>query len=250
MGQMPKLILAASPDQEEKLAGTEHSLVAHMAYRVEDGPRLMRLSRRLPGQGGLLYCPVGASLRGGNAAGFCAQLVRECAARQFQGVIADLEPGHAGLARQLDEALSRRGLAVYVPEAYQAQCPRARVLVSSAISGGTLRGRFAEALERYGPERTVAALERRAEDFVLPARKGSGTPLSPQELQALRGRLRPSVYWSPELGGRYFTYFQGGGTAHFVLFDDGETLRYQLRTAGEAGVRNALAVWEDLNPQS
>ena len=94
----------------------------------------------------------------------------------------------------------------------------------------------------------MAALERVAEDFLPPARTGSGTPLSPQALQQLRERIRPSVYWSPELCARYFTYFQPGGTAHFVLFDDGETLRAKLRLAGEVGIRQCLAAWDDLRP--
>lgn len=246
MGQLPSLILAANPMQEGQLAREPHRTVAHMAYRVEPGPRLMRLSRTMPGQGGLLYCPVEAGRGTGRMDSFCAQLIRECSARRYQGVVADLGEENTALARQLDRTLSQQGLELYVPERYQSDCPHARILISTAISGGTLRGRLAEALRRLGPERAVAALERVAEDFLPPARTGSGTPLSPQALQQLRERIRPSVYWSPELCARYFTYFQPGGTAHFVLFDDVETLRAKLRLAGEVGIRQCLAAWDDL----
>lgn len=102
-------------------------------------------------------------------------------------------------------------------------------------------------MKRYGPERTVAALERVAEDFVPPARMAPH-PLSPQALAELRNRLGPTST-VPELCARYFTYFQSGGQAHFVLFDDPETLRAKLRLAGEVGIRQCLAAWEDLCPR-
>ena len=248
MGPLPELILAANPMQEGQLNQEPHSMVAHMAYRVEAGPQLMRLSRTLPGQGGLLYFALESGPAGTSLGGFCAQLARECGARRYQGVVADLGPGCDGMAKQLDRALSQRGLSLYVPERYHAQAPHALVLVSTAISGGTLRGRLSEAARQYGLERTVAALERVAEDFVPPAKTGAGTPLSPQALAELRERLRPSVYWSPELCARYFTYFQPGGRAHFVLFDDRETLRSKLRVAGDVGIRQCLAAWDDLHP--
>lgn len=250
MGQLPGLILAANPMQEGQLAREPHRAVAHMAYRAEPGPRLMRLSQRMPGQGGLLYFALGAGLGGKQEDAFCIQLIRECSARRFQGVIADLAQGYETLAQKMDHALSQRKLSLYVPEHYHAQAPNARVLVSTAISGGSLRGRLTEALKNYGPERTVAALERVAEDFVPPARNGSGTPLSPQDLIDLRTKLRPNIYWSPELCARYFTYFQPGGRAHFVLFDDTETLRSKLRLAGEVGISLCLAAWDDLCPQT
>lgn len=248
MGQLPSLILAANPMQEGQLNREPHGAVAHMAYRVETGPRLMRLNQRIPGQGGLMYFSLESGLPIRHAEAFCVQVLRECAARRFQGVVADLPQGCDDLADALDRALVQRGLTLYVPECYHAQAPKARVLVSTALSGGSLRGRLAEALKQYGPDRTVAALERVAEDFVPPARNGAGTPLSPQDLAELRHRLRPNIYWSPELCARYFTYFQPGGQAHFVLFDDPETLRAKLRLAGEVGVRRCLAAWEDLCP--
>lgn len=250
MGQLPSLILAATPMQEGQLNREPHGAVAHMAYRVEPGPKLMRLNQTMPGQGGLLYVALEPGLGGKQYDGFCVQLVRECAARRYQGVIADLAEGYEILAERLDHTLVRRGLSLYVPERYHARAPKARVLVSTAISGGSLRGRLGEALKRYGPERTVAALERVAEDFIPPARNGSGSPLTPQDLTELRRRLRPNVYWSPELCARYFTYFQPGGRAHFVLFDDPETLRAKLRLAGEAGVCRCLVAWSDLCPAS
>ncbi|MBQ5620072.1 MAG: hypothetical protein IIU94_03780, partial [Alistipes sp.] len=46
-----------------------------------------------------------------------------------------------------------------------AAAPNACVLISSALSGGTLEHRLTQALSRFGPERTVLALERAAEGY-------------------------------------------------------------------------------------
>lgn len=248
MSQFPKLILAAAPEEEE--AAAELGTVAHMSYRVDPGPRLMRLSRRLPGQGGLLYFGI-EQLQGNNFGFFCQQCVRECGARQYRGVVADLAE-HADrnlhkLVRQLDDALHSRGLALYVPEAFQESAPNARLLIPTALSGGSLKLRLREAVGRYGPERVVPAVERIMEDFTPPSRSGTGKRLSREELRELQNQKRPNVFWSPELCARYFTYFTPGGQAHFVLYDDGETLRAKLRLAGELGIGECMAAWRELN---
>lgn len=49
-------------------------------------------------------------------------------------------------------------------------------MISSALSGGSLRQRLEEAVERYGPQRTTLAVERVAEDFFLPPQPGRGVP--------------------------------------------------------------------------
>ncbi len=243
MAQQPNLILCVPPAQENAIAGEEHACLAHMAYRVEGG-RLMRLSGQMPGQGGLLYFALERPAPDAPDVLF-RQLVRECRARGYHGVVADLPPDCRTLAAALDGAASRSGLTLYLPEQYSGDAPQARLLVSTAVSGGSLRGRLTAAIRDYGAARVVPALERTAEDFTPPARDGSGKRLTREELSLLRGRLHPSVFWSPELCARYFTYFDAG-RAHFVLFDDGETLRAKLRLAGELGLAECLAVWAEL----
>lgn len=243
MPQPPKLILCANPAQEREIT-MEHAAIAHMAYRVDPGPMLMRASGELPGQGGLLYFSLPES-RGGNTGFFLQQVGRECMARKAVGVVADLGPGLEGLAGGLDRLTRQRGLSLYVPELYHDNAPHARLLVSTAVSGGSLRQRLEEAAQTWGRDRVVPALERIAADFTPPQRSGQGRSLSPEELRLLRERLKPGIFWSPELRVRYFTYFDQGQT-HFVLFDDGETLRAKLRLIGELGFGLCLAAWGDL----
>lgn len=180
---------------------------------------------------------------------FCRQLERECLHTGARGILLDLEgrlPCFLQLARQLDALCTRRGWELFLPEWYAAAAPNACVLISSALSGGTLEHRLTQALSRFGPERTVLALERVAEDFLLPAPTGCGTPLSPSDLEQLRRRLCPTVFFSRELCARYFTYRAADGI-HFVLFDDPNTLCRKLECAKTIGIRTLLLPWQEIS---
>lgn len=111
--------------------------------------------------------------------------------------------------------------------------PDARVVVSTALSGGTLRQRLRDACRRFGARRLALDLACVRMDFSLPAPYGTGTALTPQQLTELRGRR--TVFFSPELCARYFTYEQSGMT-HFVLFDDADTLHRKIALGTELGI--------------
>ena len=99
-------------------------------------------------------------------------------------------------------------------------------------------------MRRYGANRTVAALERRAEDFPIPARTGCGTPLTPEALNSLKQSIRASADHSPELCARYFTYLRGQ-RPHFVLFDDSETMRAKRVLPRRPDISECLAAWTE-----
>lgn len=237
------LILAANPAQEGRIQ-MAHSAIAHMAYRVEPGPILMRARGNLPSQGGLLYLCMDGPVQGSNLPFFLQQIFRECAGRNYRGVVADLPQGCGELAAALDGSLCGRSLKLYVPESLGRQAPHARLLISTALSGGTLRQRLCDARSRHG-ERAVPALERIAMDFTPPARMGIGRALDPEELGQLRQRWNASVFFSPDLCCRYFSYFDRG-QGHIVLFDDRETMQAKLRLIRELGFEECLCAWGDL----
>ena len=58
--------------------------------------------------------------------------------------------------------------------------------------------------------------------------------------------LRPSVFFSRELCARYYTYMDRDTGAHFVLFDDGDTMLRKVEVARRAGVSLFLAPYEDI----
>ena len=73
--------------------------------------------------------------------------------------------------------------------------------------------------------------------------------LTGEALAALMERENPAVFFSQDLCARYFTYNREG-EAHFVLFDDGDTLRHKVEVARELGIRTFLAPWAEVAPHA
>lgn len=242
-------LMAVPPNRLGELRGLS-VIPGHMAYRVGRGPHLFRSGETGTVRGGMMMLDGRGCDGVGSPGPFCQEVVRECAARNFSGVICDFEgqPNSllTAILRGLEDGLSRRGWTLHVPEHYGRLVPGARVMISSALSGGSLELRLREAMERFGGGRVTLALQRTAEDFLLPAPGGSGTPLSREELRQKLERLRPSVFFSRELCARYFTYTTREGRPHFVLFDDPDTLRQKLEVARRLGLHTFLAAWPEV----
>ncbi len=225
------------------------AIPALLAYRLGPGPHLYRADNAALPRGGLMVVGDEGFDGLGRTAPVCQEIVRECHARGFSGAVLDFDsrlPPQEQVAAQLDEQFNARGWSLFVPEKYGHCAAHARVMVSSALSGGSLIRRLEEAGERFGAGRVVLALEKTAEDFFLPSPTGSGQPLSSEQLEALMARLSPSVFFSGDLCARYFTYMSRDSGAHFVLFDDGDTLRRKVEVAGRAGVHTFLLPWGEL----
>ena len=187
----------------------------------------------------------------GEAGPFCREVVRECQARGYDGILCDFDgPPQQVLVQavaELGRLAQTRGWPLYVTEPYGSASDQARVLIPSALSGGSLEQRLRDAADRYGPERVVLAVERAAEDFFLPSPTGQGAPLTRQELEALRERLAPSVFFSNELCAHYFTYMSRENGAHFVLFDDAGSIRKKLAVARALGIRQAVLPYPEVD---
>ena len=238
-----KLILTAPPDQTR--AAQRFGLpVAHVAYRVGGGPHLFRANMPVTLRGGLMVVDNTGFDGRGEAGPLCQEILRECMARGFDGILCDFEgypvPVLAGAVKALGEACRRRGWPLYVTEAYGGSADSAKVLISSALSGGSLAQRLGEAVQRYGQDRVALAVERVAEDFYLPSPSGQGQPLSLEELRRLMEERSPSVFFSTELCAHYFTYMSRENGAHFVLFDDAGSIRKKLQVARGLGIRQAV----------
>lgn len=244
MGAQCAPILGVTPRQEQAAQrALTRATAAHMAYRLEPGLQLLRYRPQAPGQGGLLYCGGQGTLRG-DASELARTLFWECHRQGYRGVIADLPPGHVALARTLGEALSQQELSLYVPEHSAAE--HCRVLVSTALSGGSLEQHLTRALARYGPVRTVAALERVCAEFVLPAPEGQGKKLTQEAFAQRRGQISAGqIFWSKSLCVHYFTYTQAG-QVRMVLFDDQESMAAKLALAGKVGIEEVFVLWRDL----
>ena len=248
------MILAAAPGQAAAAGGWGLTL-AHLAYRVGGGPHLFRANAPVAPRGGLLVMEADRFDGAGESEPFCNEVLRECAARKFTGVVCRFRgraiPMLGEIAGKLGELCGGRGLSCYVTETYGAAAPGAKVLIPTALSGGSLQNRLEEAQGRFGPGRVALWVERSAEDFLLPSPGGAGAPLTAEELSRRRAEHSPSVFFSDELCAHYFTYM-AGEKGHFVLFDDAGSIRKKLHIAGRLGIQTAFLPYEstaDLLPE-
>lgn len=241
MEEKQRLILAVEPG-DITAAGAWELPIAHLAYRLGDGPHLFRANTPLVPTGGWMVIDDARFTQGDGAEGFCNEVLRECAARRFTGVVCRFQGREsavlADVTARLAQACKSRGLGCYVTEAYGLAAPEAGVILPTAISGGSLQARLEEAGERFG-RRLALWVERVAEDFLLPSPSGAGAPLTAEELRRRREERGGAVFFSPELCAHYFTYMSGD-KGHFVLFDDAGSLRKKLRMGEGMGVETAF----------
>jgi hypothetical protein len=249
-----KIVLVTPPDRIR--AASDYGVpIAHMAYRMGDGPHLFRANFPALPRGGLMMLGEDHFNGQGDASTFCREVVRECMARNFSGIIFDPEsqptPTISRIISTLSEQTSRRGWSFYLPESYSNYSNSAKIMISSAISGGTLEKRLTDAINRYGVNRVALCIDRSAEDFYLPAPQGAGKPLSRDELRTRIEKLSPSVFFSNELCAHYFTYMSRESGAHFILFDDVGSIQKKISLAEQLGIRRFLLFYsqmEDLLP--
>ena len=116
-----------------------------------------------------------------------------------------------------------------------------RILIGTALSGGSLREVLEEAVAKYDAAQLALGVERTAMDFPLPCRNGYGTPLAPEALDTLRRRCGAPVFFSEALCAKYFTYRRDGET-RLVLFDDDETVGRKLALAQSLGIGEAFRI--------
>jgi hypothetical protein len=244
------LFLAVPPTQLSQVQSLGLPL-AHMAYRVGEGGCLLRSDIPVDLRGGLMVLSDSGWAENGDCASLPQQVVRECARRGFEGVLCDFDrppaPPLGQFITHMGEQAARRGWRLFVPLSYAKFSPHARLLVPSALSGGSLEVRLQELAEQYGAQRLTLAIDRMAEDFFLPAPSGSGTPLSREVLARRIQQRQPSVFFSRELCAHYFTYMSRETGAHFVLFDDGASIREKFQLARRLGISDAVLVYPQVD---
>ena len=219
---------------------------AHLTYRISPALRLLRLQGAQHLRGGVMTVGDCANLPHGDPGLFSMELLRECSFRGFRGVILDLERSDHPLIPvlpRLESLLTRQGVTLFLPEPYAAPLTGAKVLISSALSGGSLAQRLEDAVRQFGRDRVVLAVEKIAEDFRLPAPTGCGRPLSPEELCPHTDH----AFFSPALCAQYATYRDQEGNLHFVLFDNAHSITRKLHCARRAGITRFLLPWGEIS---
>ena len=252
-GEKMQIYLAAAPSAAQEAAGYCRAL-AHAAYRIGPDSTLLRQSLLLQSKGGLLCVSDREAPFIDDPEALCGAVLRECGRRNYGGALLDFEEAprrdRMAFAEKLAQALGGAKRTLFIPERYAV--PGAVVLICTAISGGSFSQRLEEARNRPGGAGGLALdVQRLRMDFRLPARSGEGAPLSLEDFRQLLDREQPAVFFSQDLCARYFTYARDG-EAHFVLFDDADTLRQKLRLGSAMGFSAAFFMWpeiQDIAPQ-
>lgn len=216
----------------------------HLCARISDEGKFSLLSHPSSSRGDFL----GIADSGGiprQCRTFAAEAVSAAQSRGCIGIMADFErPLLHELANALDEQAYQYGLQFLIPLPLAEYAPHAQIIADTAISGGSLETRFSELAERFGQERIAAQLVCSCADFLLPSSNPNGTPLSPDDFNELLQRTGSTIFFSRELCAKYFTY-SAQSQAHFVLFDDADTLRTKARILHHIGIECLLAVYPD-----
>lgn len=250
-----QIYLAAPPEASQEALAQCRNL-AHVAYRVGPGSALLRRSLLLQTKGGLLSVSDCGAPFIDSPESLRDAVLRECGRRGYSGVLLDFEEAprrdRKAFVAALAPALSVSRRTLYLPEGYAGDAPSAIVLLCTAVSGGSFSQYLQEAAAQAGGAGRMALdVQRLRMDFRLPARSGEGDPLTGEELSALMERESPAVFFSQDLCARYFTYSREG-EAHFVLFDDADTLNQKLRLGAGMGFSAAFLMWpevRDIAPQ-
>lgn len=239
-----KTYLAITPKEAEQLPSCPLPLV-HVAYVIDEGGMLARSDLSAGVRGGLMGLSDRCKKPLPRPQALVRTILHECEVRQFGGVFADFEssplPDRAAFLDRLGAALSQHGKQLYSPLPVPSGC----VLVSTAISGGSLREMLCDARSRYGAERTALDVQRLIMDFPLPCMSGQGRPMAAEELNSFLKRRDICVFYSRELGAHYFTHRLDGET-HFVLFDDAQSLRAKLSLGAQLGFPAAFLMYPEV----
>ena len=217
-----QIYLAVTPEETQQ--AREHCRnLAHVAYRIGPGSALLRQSLLLQTKGGLLSVSDRQAPFIDSPEDLRDAVLRECGRRGYSGVLLDFEEAprrdRTAFVSALAPALSSSRRALFLPEGYAGAAP--------------------------GAGRLALDVQRLRMDFRLPARSGEGEPLTGEALAALMERENPAVFFSQDLCARYFTYNREG-EAHFVLFDDADTLNQKLRLGVGMGFQAAFLMWPEV----
>ena len=243
-----QLYMTVTPEQYSLTAGGNFRL-AHHAYQIGRDQHLHRRAVTRQTQNGLLTLSDPEPPHMAEPAALCREILRECIARSFEGVAADLgqrtTPDRIAFLEELGTLLHRNSKKLFVSPAYGRHVPSAYVLINTALSGGTLQTMLSDACRTFGQRRVALDIERLRMDFLLPSPSGEGTPLDTAAFNSLCDSLSPSIFFSHELCAKYFTY-RRDGRAHFVLFDDADTIRSKLKLGKSMDLRYAFLLCSEV----
>jgi hypothetical protein len=233
------LILSVLP---ENLAETEHLGfdTAHMIYKISPEGFLYRADCPYSA-GGVMVLDISALNDRSRVQDLVDDTFYELKSRNYSGLLIDCAGAVADHHRRYTAAIEKccldAGKALFACQNLAESCQSACILISSAISGGTLSGRLRQAKKQYGS--IALEIDISLVDFTLPSPSGQGKELSLQQLNNLRRRYHCQGFFSSDLCAHYFTY-RADNKTHFVLYDNRYSVERKLLEAEKEGVRAAF----------
>lgn len=223
---------------------------AHMAYTIKNLHLLRgRIASSAKG-GAMVICDIDTAPYEGSFNSLSAEIYNECLRRNFDSVVLDLSAKPTAetgpFAAKLCSELCKTRIKVHVPYLYSVLCPDANYIVSSSISGGSLREHLSELSQIHGNSRLSLEIERIAMDFNMPSSTSESRLLACDELKSLMQIHSSQSFYSSELCSNYFTYSDSSGNAHFVLFDDARSIADKINLANSLAYDSAFIIYHQI----
>lgn len=133
----------------------------------------------------------------------------------------------------------------FVSKPFASVIPNAKIVIPSAVSGGSFEQMLRDMRVTYGGENICLDIVKSCQDFTMPSYMPEGKPLSQEEFHTLFTANGQSSFFSKDLCAKYFTYRGEGGTSHFVMYDDASTAKAKIEIAGSLGIFSAFLLYSD-----
>lgn len=245
-------VFIATPPEFAKLAIKTGVPVAHLSYKIGRGVHLYRANIPLSIRGGLMVVDTDGFSGGGPISALVSEIISECKRFSFTGIVIDSNGKSSPLLRSLIAHLAsytkRNDLKLFVPEILGDVDASTIVIISSAISGGTLTQLIEEFGNRYGRHRLALEIEKICMDFILPSKNGGGMRLPQSVFDDLIETHHAKSFFSQELCTYYF-FYKNKNQAHFVLYDNSASIRHKLFIAEETGIGYTFLLYPQIADQ-
>ena len=174
-------------------------------------------------------------------------ILQEYHKRGYHGLLLDFErvSVFAPLVTAICRQCAKRNIVCFVPVAFAAHAPGSKVIISSAISGGSYPEMIDDFAARYGPENLCLELVHARQEYILPAADADGVLLSSDAFQKIMQTYNPSVFYDSTLYSKYCTYRDADGKVHFLLFDDAPSAAKKMDYAAKQGLFAVFLLYRD-----
>lgn len=241
-----KVFLFASPNDSQNVYKTTRNCTFFNYYMDKNG--LLRRKNVQPGNmSALMYlsdygidkCPEIDIPK------LSSDIVSECRNRRYSGIFLDFENRSSmELLRNTGQNAIRNGIIPFIPVSFAGCVQNVKLVIPSAISGGSFEQMLREYKAKYGAENLCLDIMRTCQDFTMPSYMPEGKSLNNDEFEKLKAEYSPSSFFSKDLCSKYFTY-RCNGEYHFVIYDDASTAVSKLEIADSLGFYSAFILYSD-----